>query len=353
VKVLIVRLGSMGDLVHALPVAAAIRDAWPTARLDWLVDARYVDILRYVPVLDRRIVVSTAGRRLEQTMLEAGDANYAGKRRIPAALRDLRRERYDVALDLQGLIKSAAFSRLAGARRTIGFTRRFLREPAASIFYGETVDPTGAVHVVDKNLAVLLPLGIAASARRFPLEAPSSTARDTVRVQLNRQGVTRFALLNPGAAWPNKRWPPDRFAAVASWLRRAHGMTSVVLWGPAEGGLARIVVDEADGSAVLAPPTNVGDLLAIAKEASLVVSGDTGPLHLAAACGVPAVALFGPTDPGRNGPWALDDISLSRFDHCVCHYQRRCRRRVACIEEITVEDVRGAIDRRLAIANHA
>ena len=352
-KVLIVRLGALGDIVHALPVAAAIRAEWPSARIDWLADARYVELLRYVPILDRRIAINTAGRRVAAGALSSSDRSFERRRDLPSALRALRAERYDVAIDLQGLIKSAVLARSAGAARTVGFSRRFLREPAARYFYSDTVDATGCAHVVDKNLAALSALGVSGRERRFPLEPPDSPARAVVRQTLAERRVTRFALLNPGAAWPNKRWPVERFAEVAAWLLREHGLVSVVPWGPGEEAVARAVVDGAGTAAFMAPPTRIGDLIAIARDASLALSGDTGPLHIAAACGVPTVALFGPTDPARNGPWEADDICLSRFDRCVCHYQRRCRRERACIEEISAEEVRGAIDRRLAIANHA
>ena len=132
-----------------------------------------------------------------------------------------------------------------------------------------------------------------------------------------------------------------------------HGLLPVVLWGPGEEALAQRIVDSSAGVAVPAPPTRVADILALARRARLMVSGDTGPLHLAGAVGTPLVAIFGPTDPARNGPWNPSDISLSRFDDCVCHYRRRCRRTRACIEDISVEDVSGAIDRRLAAEPHA
>jgi ADP-heptose:LPS heptosyltransferase len=167
---------------------------------------------------------------------------------------------------------------------------------------------------------------------------------DDVRRQL---GEAPFALLNPGAAWPNKRWPPERFGALAQFLRDVRGLRSVVLWGPGESPLAHAVVESSDGAAFLAPPTQIGDLLALSRAAALMVSGDTGPLHLAAAAGTPTVALFGPTDPKRNGPFAADDLVVSRYDACGCHYDRRCRRRDWCLADIGVAEVTAAIQQRL------
>jgi ADP-heptose:LPS heptosyltransferase len=164
----------------------------------------------------------------------------------------------------------------------------------------------------------------------------------------------RYALLNPGAAWPNKRWPPARFGVVARTLRENHGLTSAVLWGPREEPLALEVVAASKGAAVLAPQTTIADLVALARGAALMVSGDTGPTHIAAAVGTPLVALFGPTRPQRNGPWSPRDIAVSRDAICQCHHLRRCRVRAMCLLDIQVGEVVDAVDRRLAVeSRHA
>jgi ADP-heptose:LPS heptosyltransferase len=262
----------------------------------------------------------------------------------------LRRERYDVAVDLQGLVKSAAFARMSGAARVIGFGRAHLRERLAAGFYSEAWEPRDVTHVIDKNLSVLALFGIAERRRRFPIVVPESAACEPVVERVRREGLRGYALVNPGAAWPNKQWPPASFVEMALTLATRHALLPVVLWGPGEQAMASGVVEASNGTAMVAPPTGIGDLLALARGARLMLSGDTGPLHLAAAVGAPVVALFGPTDPARNGPWDAADISLSRYADCVCHYQRQCRRSRACIEDISVEDVRAAVDRRLAIS---
>ena len=328
-RFLIVRLGSLGDVIHGIPVAAALRAAHRAAQIDWLVDPRYLEVLNLVPVLSRRIGVDPRGARTV----------------LLRVIRDLRRTRYDAVLDLQGLIKSAVLARAAGGVQTIGLTRAHLREPAATLFYTRHVDPHGARHVVFRNLALLEPLGIRAEAPTFPLVIPPSAVADTVSAWFSHAG---YVVLNPGAAWPNKRWPPDRFGAIAAALREIRGLRSLVLWGPGERPLAEAVVAAANGAAELSPPTAVADLFALAARARLLVSGDTGPLHIAAAVGTPIVALFGPTFPERNGPWSVTDLSVSRADRCVCHHKRRCRRSVACIDDITVNEVLEAIDRRFA-----
>jgi heptosyltransferase I len=356
VKVLIVRLGSLGDIVHTVPVAAALRAGLPDARLDWLVDDRYAAILDHVPAVQRRVVISPARALRADRPGHAADVRFSGRAGLVGAIRWMRRQQYDAVIDLQGLIKSAVLARASGATRIIGFERAHLRERQARAFYTETVTPRADLprHVVFKNLSALGAFGLSVPpSPAFPIDVPLSPALDTVRRSLDAASLDGFALINPGAAWPNKRWPAERFGQVASALRRSRGLGSVVSWGPGEEGLAARVVEASGGAAVMAPPTGVGDLLAISRASQLAVSGDTGPLHVAAAAGAPVVAVFGPTDPARNGPWAPDDVSLSRFADCVCHYERRCRRSRPCIEDITVEDVLAAIERRLANRAHA
>jgi len=330
-RVLIVRLGALGDIVHAIPVAAALRRAFPDARIDWLVSAKHREILDLVPVIDRRLAIDDRAG--------AGDGT-----RMLAAIRELRRTHYDVALDLQGLLKSAVLARSAGARRVVGFSSRLVRERLARVFYTEAHDPVGVPHIVHQNLALLDRLGLTAIVPEFPIEQVVS---DIAR-QVREATGGCYALLNPGAAWPNKRWPPSRFAAVAAALASQHRIASVVVWGPGEQSLAEDVVAAAGGAAMLSPPTSIADLVALARGAALMVSGDTGPTHVAAAVGTPIVGIYGPTRPSRNGPWSPRDVTVSRDTVCQCHHLRRCRLERMCLLDIGVEEVVSAIDRRLA-----
>lgn len=338
---LLVRLGALGDVVHAVPVVAALRRAFPDSRIDWLVSAKHQEILSIVTGLSR--VIAVRDRR------GAGEGLS-----LPAAVAELRRAGYDCALDLQGLIKSAVIARASGARRVIGFGAGYVRESLARTCYTETWDPGGAGtfdrtsvrHVIDLNLGLLSRLGVASAPPEFPLgPVDSALARE-----LSDRTGGRYALLNPGAAWPNKRWPPDRLAAVAMALRERHGLTSIVLWGPGEQPLADEAVAKAGGAAILSPKTTILDLVALARGARLMVSGDTGPTHIAAAVGTPIVGLYGPTRPERNGPWRAEDIAVSRADACECHHQRQCRRATMCLLDISVAEVVAATDRRLATA---
>jgi len=329
---LIIRLGSLGDVIHGIPAAAALRQRFQDARLDWMVDPRYIELLELVDGIDRCIPFDPR--------------DLARGVRAWSVLGELRRTRYDAVIDLQGLLKSAVLARLAGAERTIGFPRAHLREPQARFFYTETPDPGAATHVIGKGLALLRALDVTTTTVHFPLRVPQGGIGAGIAGRLGAEG---YAVLNPGAAWPNKRWPAPRFGAVAAALRRDHGLRSVVLWGPGEESLAAAVVAASGGAAEAAPPTTIRDIVAITHGARLMVSGDTGPLHVAGAVGTPIVALFGPTLPERNGPWAANDVTLSRVATCSCFYERRCKRAEPCIDDIAVDEVVQAVRRRLGV----
>jgi lipopolysaccharide heptosyltransferase I len=338
-RFLIVRLGALGDIVHAIPVAAALRAAFPAAQIDWLVSAKHREILDYVTGLDSRIVIN------DRDGAEGGLS-------MLGALGEIRRRRYDVTLDLQGLLKSALIARVSGAGRIIGFNSRYAREGLARVFYTDIHDPGGegiyapseTRHVVDINLGVLREIGVVTTARVFPFRQTESA----IAAEMSATTAGRYALLNPGAAWPNKRWPPDRLAAIARGLWDRHRLRSVVLWGPGEQALASEVVARAGDAAVMTPETTIADLIALARGAAVMVSGDTGPTHIAAALGTPIVGIYGPTRPERNGPWVAADETVSRAAICRCHHSRQCRVERMCLLDISVEEVAAAVERRLA-----
>ena len=258
------------------------------------------------------------------TIVPVDTRRMGGDTGVVPVVRRLRAARYDVAIDAQGLLKSALLARLAGARRVVGLARGHLREPLAGWAYDDAVEPAGP-HVVDHALALARGGWCGCGGRRGSrCSRPRRTSSHASAATLGLGAGQPFAVINPGAAWPNKRWPPERFGAVARDLRARHGWPSIVAWGPGEEDLARAVVAAAGGAAALAPMTSLGELLAIVGAAGLVVSGDTGPLHLAAALGTPIVGIYGPTDPARNGPWSPADVTLSRNGACACHHQRRC-----------------------------
>jgi len=329
-RLLIVRLGSLGDLVHTLPAVAALRRTFPSADIDWIVDAPHRPFLDLVPAVSTAIPLE--GRTAAAWF----------------AAREVMRSRgYEAALDFQGLFKSAALARLSGARRVIGFDSASLRERSAALLYTEQVSVSdaedGAQHVIQKNLRLAAHLGAPNDVVEFPICDAASPVATDLRARLGE-----YVVINPGAAWPNKRWPPAAFGALASRIHAVRQLRSIVLWGPGERDLALEVAAASDESALPAPDTTIADAIALARHARVLVSGDTGPLHLAAAVGTPVVALFGPTNDRRNGPWKPADVSISRYAACDCHYERSCRRSSGwCLGTIGVDEAFAAVSRRL------
>jgi heptosyltransferase-1 len=309
-KLLILRLGSMGDILHALPGAAALRRAFPSAAIGWAVEQRWSELLcargaenaasgaPEKPLVDRLHFINTVAWRKapfsNQTWKEAWSAMSA-----------LRAARYKLAVDFQGAWKSAGLALWSGAPESIGLDRP--RERPAAMFYTRRVLTT-ARHVVDQGLE----LAAAASGQApgplcFPL--PCSAASESwCDDELRRRGLQDFALLSPGGGWGAKLWPSENYGQVAAGLAR-QGLPSLINFGPREEELAR-AVEQASGGAAQPLCCSLGELIALTRRARLFIGGDSGPMHLAAALGVPVVAIFGPTDPARNGPYGTRSIVL-------------------------------------------
>ena len=332
-KALLVRLSSIGDVVHTLPALAALhRHGWEA---DWLVEPASRVLLDGNPLLAQVVV--------------APSRKGFGWGKALTTVRTLRAQRYDVALDFQGLWKSAAWARLSGAPRVVGWERGSRREPASLLLIGEPVERRGGGHVIDKNLELLRPLGIeAAGLREFPLP-PSAEAVARVDAGLAGVGGDGLVVLNPGGGWASKLWPAERFGELAKGLR-ALGLRPLVTWGPGEEGLADRVVAASAGAALRSFATTLLDFVEIARRARLVIAADTGPLHLACAVGTPVVALFGPTEPARNGPFAHADVVIRKMPACAPCYSRTCARHAGIMSGIGVAEVLAAAGRRLGAA---
>ena len=300
-RIAIVKLSSLGDVVHALPVAETLRAAFPRARIAWVVERREAALLRGHPALDEVVAVDTRGWRRARSLGAVLGVTGA----LTELGRHLRGEGFDVALDLQGLLKSGLVSLATRAPLRIGFAAGACREPLAALFSNRRVTPPRDRHVVEQYLALLTPLGTGAPRLEFrlPVDGAAEARIDEWFAAVGLKPRRRVAVLNPGAGRRDKRWPSERFAALARRLGEEAGASTLVVWGPGEEETARAVVEGAPGRATLAPATDLLGLLAVLRRASVVVAGDTGPLHLAAALGTPCVGLYGPTRAARNGPY--------------------------------------------------
>src|SRR5215470_8224708 len=296
-RILVVKLGSIGDIVHTLPALAALRNAMPQAEISWVVERQSSEILKDNPILDRLIEVDTKALRRG---LMSGETLRAPRQQ----LRRLRASAFDVAIDFQGLLKSASIARLSGARRVFGYSREGLREPASAFFLSKRVHVPKKTHVIFKALQLVQgALGIAAptdaSELSFPIGIPDQ-ARVEASAEIDKTD-SPYVILNPGGGWPTKLWSAERFGRLADSLWSHFGLHSLITHGPGEEELAASVVKASLSGKARAVNLSLKGFYLLARHARVYVGGDTGPTHLAVAAGTPIVGLFGPTEWWRNG----------------------------------------------------
>jgi heptosyltransferase-1 len=299
----IVKLSSVGDVVHALPLVRALRRCHPGARLAWVVEAREGALLEGHPDLDAVVRIDT--RRWRRLARRPGGVLEAWPE-IARSLQELRGLRLDVAIDAQGLLKSGLVVAATGAPRRIGFVAAHCRERGAALFTTcRVLPPPTARHVVEQYLTLLGPLGIADASAEFCVPSvPESERR--VSEWMTEHGLkvgAHLVAMSPGAGRPDKRWAAASFRRVAQALTAEDGAHVVALWGPGERGQAEEIATGLEHRVTVAPALDLRELAALLRRVALVIAGDTGPLHLGAALGTPCLGLYGPTSAERNGPY--------------------------------------------------
>jgi heptosyltransferase-1 len=320
--VLIVRIGAMGDVLHAMPAVAALRAAHPDWFIGWAIEPRWSDLLQIAgDPEDMSQGIGFAARALVDRWYRAAAGEWRRRPLARATLSDvfalrkvLRGERFDVCVDMQGAIKSAVIGRMAGARALVGAAEP--RERAARWLYERKVNLTAA-HVVEQACELL------SSAVNEPLRPVKVTLPMDEQDELWADGVVgheRFCLISPGAGWGAKVWPPERLGRVAAELGRS-GVCTVVNASARGSREADEVVADSEGFA-RAVPCSMGQLIALTRRAAVVIAGDTGPLHVAAALERPVVGIYGPTDPARNGPYSTRQ-RIFRDASSVTSHKRR------------------------------
>ncbi len=320
-RILVVRLGAMGDVIHALPAVSALAQALPTAYIDWIVEPHWACLLQDNPHVDSIIPFPLKAWRKQPL----NSNSWAACRSL---ISDLRSQNYDLVIDFQGLIKSAVLARLTGSSRRAGFERSDLREPLAANFYTERL-PSSGQHVVDKNLSAIASLLETASATaEFPLPKGE---------HLPDLPNSDFILTTPVAGWGSKQWPSTRYAQLAALVQQQLGLPLVLDCAPHDRAYVEEIARTAPSGSTHIHVSTIPELIGATRRARAVVGVDSGPLHIAAALQKPGVGIFGPTDPARNGPYG-GTLTVLRDKTASTTYQREAASSVA-MRAITAEQV--------------
>ncbi len=304
-RFLVVRLGSLGDIIHTFPAVAALRESFPAAAIVWLTHPRWEFLVKSSRLASEVWTVET---------------------RAMSSLREvvhrLRQSSWAAAIDYQGLWKSAMLPFLGGATRRIGFSSATVREFGVPLLYTERVK-TSKAHIAEQNGELSLRAGAQRGTAPVSLQIREKD-QAAVSARLRAQALDRYIVLSPGGGWRSKCWPADRFGALCRKLHESMGLRCVVNAGPGDDDLAAALVAVSGDAAPFVYRGNLGELMALLRGAAGIVAGDTGPLHLAAALETPTVALFGPTDPARNGPYRVDEPQSSAHKDIVLRVPGVC-----------------------------
>jgi len=326
---LIIRLSSLGDIIHTLPAFSALRKNFSEAKISWVVENKGREILDFVPGVDKIIVAHTEGWRLN-------------KRKFWSEISHLKRElknENQIVLDFQGLVKSGFLTFLSAAQRRVGFHRKNLREPLAVLFYTERLEEIPeTIHVISKNLKLLTKIGIQEEKYEFPLALPDELSEE-VKAKLRKIGYDekkKLIIFNVGAAWKTKRWFPEKWVELIEMIKKKD-FFSILLWGNEEEKRLASEIHEKT-HVPLSPFLSLKEVMALVKESSLLISGDTFALQVACALFRPVVGIFGPSNPRRNGPFGSHDKVAFHEIECSYCYKRTCPS-LECLKKITPQEV--------------
>jgi lipopolysaccharide heptosyltransferase I len=345
--VALVKLGALGDAVYAFPIVSAIKAWRPAAKITWIIEERLCELPRLHPAVDEVVTVDTKAWR-RAAIQGRWPTAWRGLSEFSGAVAD----RFDVVLDAQGLLKSGVAAWLTRAPMRVGFAPADCRERGNAWFMTRHAEPAGRVHVVTKNLGLPTVVGAAVTKPVFEI-VPSRADEDWVKSWLAAQRVStdgRLVALHPGAGHPAKRWGLTRFVALAERLGERAGRRVVLISGPEDRTAVEAAVAAMARPPVVAAPPGVGPLAALLRRCGVVVAGDTGPLHLAAALGCPTVALFGPSDPLSASPVGEGHRVIKH--PCPCgwtpgpYFNRRCPD-APCMGLIEIDEVAEAVERQL------
>ncbi len=334
-KVLIIKPSSLGDIIHALPVANALKETVPEVEIDWAVFRAHEPVLAGHPAI---------------TNIIAFDRHRGGFRELSRFIRVLRAAEYDAVIDLQGLLRSGLMTLACRAGRKIGFENA--RE-GARFFYNEKIRVSDSdMHAVDRYLLALDAFSVAApETPRFDIAVNGADLTEAGRI-LKDAGIgenDEFATIAPSARWMTKRWEAEKFARLALALKERRGLKYIFIGSADEAGVMSGLEGLTGRESLAFGKTSLKGLAALLGRARLMITNDSGPMHIAAAMGTRALAIFGPTDPGRTGPYGRGHRVITSGAACSPCLKRECpeKKHMMCMKDITVEDVFRAAEEML------
>jgi lipopolysaccharide heptosyltransferase I len=327
-SVLVIKPSSFGDIVQALPVLAALRQAWPGARIDWLVKPEWAGLLEGHPLIDQLLLLPRALAPWLQLLTR------------------LRAAGYDLVIDLQGLLRSGLLSRITAAPVRIGFADG--REGSPWCYTHRVRIQHDAAHAVERYLELIRSLGVAAGdAVTFPLpewQEEQRWAKCLLAAAMPGEPKV-VCVIHPAARWKTKQWPAERYAELADWLIARKRYLVVLIGGKDQADQVSHVINRMRERPLnLVARTTLAQLAVLLRQANLVVTNDSGPMHLAAAVGAPVVAIFGPTDPRKVGPFGPGHFVLKKTVDCSRCRRNRCVQDLSCLKAITIEEVEEAVE---------
>ncbi|MCL5238454.1 MAG: lipopolysaccharide heptosyltransferase II [Nitrospirae bacterium] len=324
-KILVIKPGSLGDIVHSLPFLHVMKDTFPRAEIHWIVSRGLEGLLQNNPMVKKLWIINKDQwknpGKIKETVSE-----------VKTLFRELKRETYDIAVDLQGLLRSGLLANASHAPVRVGFKEA--RE-GSRLFYTHRIRGGRDVHAVDRYLKVASSLGCEIDEIKFPMPL----IKESEKVKNVKNNMGKYAVIVSGARWKTKRWLPERFGKLAYMLN----IKSIVVGSTADAKISKEIEAMSGGKAVsMAGLTDLGELISLIRGATYVVTNDSGPMHIAAAFNIPTVAIFGPTSPVRTGPYGRNNIIVKGGTSCAPCYKRECRH-IRCMKEVSVEQVYEAV----------
>ncbi len=340
-NILVIKMSSLGDVMHALPSLHALRSLYPAAKISWLVEPQFAGLLPGKPYIDEKIVFYKNDLK-KKNLLE----KFAYLKKLRT---ELHSRHFDLVIDLQGLLKSSLVALLSGCSNRIGYCE--MRE-GSFLVTRAICGPNSKNHVVERYLDVIRYLGAKVDKAVFPLP---DFAQQEARIKdiLHQQGVTgKYAVFFPGSRWVTKEWPLERYAELAKKFVK-EGVSVVIAGGPADREKGIKIKAGADCPQVvnLVGQTDMLDIAALVKNSCVCVGGDTGPLHVAAAAGAPTVTMFGPISSDRTRPYGELNTSIITTAPCSPCFKRTCPKTFICMDTISVDEVFSACLPHLATEN--